>query len=122
MFLDGHEAAEEGVQGSRYQSIKYVLTHLAAAGPLFSILAINIDKWSHPLGIMDAKANRVASSQKIMEPILMRELDRAAKVARNDRPSSPLTAADRCHHPSGQPWTLEVTHGIKKAEADAPAS
>lgn len=79
---------DEEVQDSCYQFINYVLSHLVAAGTLDSILALNFDKWSCSDASMDAIAHRIASISSFLEPIMMRELDRASKKVGSERPSN----------------------------------
>lgn len=56
IFLNGHEAAEKGVQDSFCQCIKYVPKHLVTSGTLDLIFELSFDKWSRSDFIMQAIA------------------------------------------------------------------
>lgn len=77
-FLDGHEATEERVKDSSEQFIKYVLTHFVATATLDSVLALNFDKWSSSDGFMDAIAESINKYWQLMEPIMIRMMERTA--------------------------------------------
>lgn len=65
IFLDAYEAAEEELQESSFQCIKYVPPHLVEVGTLDSIQVLNFCKLSRSDTFMDAIAHRTASNLKI---------------------------------------------------------
>lgn len=87
IFLDGYEAGLEKVQDPSYQFIKYVLTHVVAAGRLDAILVQKFDKWSHSDAFLVGIAHRIASSSKFLEPMMVRESALAADIDGSERPS-----------------------------------
>lgn len=87
--MNGFEVEKSDVQYSSYQIIDYVLMRLVGVATLDSILALNFDKPSRLDAFMETIAHYVADNPKFLEPITMRVLDRAAKVAERDKMSNP---------------------------------
>lgn len=88
IFLDDRQSADEGVQDSCYQFMKFFLTHLVAGDMMNSIVALNFDKWSRSDPFMNEIAYRIASIRKLLISSMIREPDRGADIARSDRPSN----------------------------------
>lgn len=66
-----------------------MLTHLVTASTLDSTLPINFNKWSRSDLSMNEKAHGIDGNPKLVEPTMMRGLDRAVEVARGDRLPNP---------------------------------
>lgn len=82
IFFVEFESAEKRVQDCFYKFIKQVPAHLVAAGTLVTILALKFGEWYRSNALIGAIAHRIASSPKFFEPILIKELNRTAHIAR----------------------------------------
>lgn len=89
VFMDGLLGGKRKVQDLFCRFIAFVLTPPVAAGMLDMIPEIHFDKKSQSDVSINAIAYRIAGSAKFLEPIVMRELDRAAYVAKIGKPSNP---------------------------------